>query len=121
VKKVVKVFSYETIQAKTVEETGASKVRIRWLITEDSGAPTFAMRLFEIEPSGYSPLHTHPWEHEVFILEGEGIVFDGKKSISFKRDDVVFTLPNEWHQFKNIGKDTLKFLCLIPNPKKSPA
>ncbi|MGE5637987.1 MAG: cupin domain-containing protein [Chloroflexota bacterium] len=111
------IFSYETVQAKTIEETGTSKVKIRWLITKELGAPTFAMRLFEVEPSGYSPLHTHPWEHEVFILEGEGVIFDGKKSMAFKQNDVVFTLPNEWHQFKNTGKKILKFLCLIPNPK----
>ncbi len=113
----MQVFSYETIQAKNVEETGALKVKVRWLITEESGAPTFAMRLFEVEPNGYSPLHTHPWEHEVFILEGEGAIFDGKKSMAFKQNDVVFTLPNEWHQFKNTGKKILKFLCLIPNRK----
>ncbi len=113
----MKVFSYETIQAKAVEETGASKVKIRWLITKELGAPNFAMRLFEVESNGYSPLHTHPWEHEVFILEGEGVVFNGKKSTPFKQNDVVFTRPNEWHQFKNTGTETLKFLCLIPNPK----
>lgn len=114
----MKVFNYETIKSTDVTETGASDVKVRWLITKDLGAPNFAMRLFEVAKGGYSPLHTHPWEHEVFVLEGEGVVFDGKKTTPFQPCDVVYVPPGEWHQFKNTGKQTLKFLCLIPNPKK---
>jgi quercetin dioxygenase-like cupin family protein len=113
----MKVFSYETVKAKEAEG-GASNVKVRWLITKDMGANHFAMRLFEVQPGGYSPLHTHPWEHEVFILEGEGVVFDGEKTTPFKPNDVVFVLPDERHQFKNTGDRVLKFLCLIPHPKE---
>ena len=112
----MKIFNYETVKAKDAEG-GASKVKIRWLITKDMGAKNFAMRLFDMEPGGYSPLHTHPWEHEVFILEGEGVVFDGEKATPFKADDVVFIPSEERHQFKNTGGKQLKFLCLIPNEK----
>jgi mannose-6-phosphate isomerase-like protein (cupin superfamily) len=28
---------------------------------------------------------------------------------------VLFVKPMEWHQFLNTGKETLKFLCLIPS------
>jgi quercetin dioxygenase-like cupin family protein len=109
----MKLFCYGTVKAKDAEE-GASKVKIRWLITKEMGAENFAMRLFEMEPGGYSPLHAHPWEHEVFILDGEGFVFDGEKASAFKAGDVVFVSPNEQHQFKNNGKNLLRFLCLIP-------
>ncbi len=114
----MKVFNYQTIEATDVTETGASDVKVRWLISKDLGAPNFAMRLFEVAKGGCSPLHTHPWEHEVFVLEGEGIVCNGKKTTPFQPNDVVYVPPCEWHQFKNTGKQTLKFLCLIPNPKK---
>ena len=109
----MKIFNYETVKAKDAEG-GASKLRIRWLVTKEIGAKNFAMRLFEMAPDGYSPLHTHPWEHEVFILEGGGVVFDGEKATPFKAGDVVFIPPDEQHQFKNVGKKTLKFICLIP-------
>ncbi len=112
------MFNYETIEATDVTETGALDVKVRWLISKDLGAPNFAMRLFEVAKGGFSPLHTHPWEHEVFVLEGEGVVFDGKKTTPFRPCDVVYVPPDEWHQFKNTGNKTLKFLCLIPNPKK---
>lgn len=106
-------FHYLDIKAKEFGE-GASKLRGRWLITRDTGAENFAMRLFEMEPEGYSPFHSHPWEHEVFILEGEGLVVGGEQQQRFKEGYVIFIPPNEKHQFKNTGKKTVKFLCLIP-------
>jgi quercetin dioxygenase-like cupin family protein len=109
----MKVFTFSDVEAKEADE-GASKLKVRWLITKEMGAPNFAMRLFEMEPNGNSPLHTHPWEHEVFILEGEGIVVakDGEKKI--KAGSVIFVAPNELHQIKNNSKKILKFLCLVP-------
>jgi quercetin dioxygenase-like cupin family protein len=109
----MKVFDYKQVEAKKADE-GASGLKVRWLITEEMGAPNFVMRLFEMEPSGKSPLHTHAWEHEVFILNGEGVVIDGEKERRLKAGDVVFIRPNEKHQFKNNGSATLKFLCLVP-------
>ncbi len=111
------VFHYDEVEAE-VAEGGAYKTKLRWLITKEIGAENFAMRFFEIEPKGYSPLHTHPWEHEVFILEGEGDVFDGKKSLHFRSGDAVFVPSNEVHQFRNTENETLKFLCLIPYKKE---
>ena len=116
----VKVFNYETVEAEDVADSGASNVKVRWLITKDMGAPNFAMRLFEVAAGGCSPLHTHPWEHEVFILEGEGVISDGKKATPLKPNYVVYVAPDEWHQFKNTSKQTLKFLCLIPHPRQKP-
>ena len=109
-----KVFRYDTVKNEEVTTEGASKTRIRWLITKEMGAPNFAMRVFEVEPNGFTPLHTHAWEHEIFILDGEGQLFDGEKATSFKAQDVIYVPPNERHQFKNKGKATLRFICLVP-------
>jgi len=110
----MEVFDYKKIKTETADE-GASGLKVRWLITKEMGAPNFAMRLFEMEPRGRSPLHTHAWEHEVFILEGEGTVVDGEKERRIKAGDVVFVKPNEKHQFRNNSSATLKFLCLVPH------
>jgi quercetin dioxygenase-like cupin family protein len=75
------------------------------------------MRMFEIEPKGYTPLHLHEWEHEVFILEGEGSIICGDNARLFRPGDVIFISPNEKHQFRNTGKQLVKLLCLIPNKK----
>jgi len=114
----MKVFSYRDVKAEDAD-SGAEKVRVRWLITKEMGAPNFAMRLFEVGKGGCSPLHSHAWEHEVFILEGEGCVMSDKGPQKFREGDVVFVLPNEKHQFRNEGNGTLKFLCLVPIQRKS--
>ncbi|MCS7115708.1 MAG: cupin domain-containing protein [Nitrososphaerota archaeon] len=113
----MKIMHYSEVKAESVEE-GASKLKVRWLITKDVGAENFAMRLFELEPGGYSPLHSHPWEHEVFILEGEGVVLGDYGQREFKPGDAIFIPPNEKHQFRNNGGKTLKFLCMVPTKTK---
>jgi quercetin dioxygenase-like cupin family protein len=109
----MEVFHYRDVEAKDAGE-GTSRLSVRWLITKESGAENFAMRFFEMKPGGYSPFHSHSWEHEVFILKGEGIVVSGEGERKFRAGDVIFIPPNEKHQFKNNGEETVKFLCLIP-------
>lgn len=96
----------------------AEGVKVRWLIKEETGAPNFAMRQFTLTSGGYTPRHTHPWEHEVFIRAGSGMVLgkDGEEPV--KPGDVVYMPPDEEHQFRNTGEDDLVFLCLIPHQKK---
>jgi quercetin dioxygenase-like cupin family protein len=113
----MKVFPYTDVEPETAD-SGAEKLKVRWLITKEMGAPNFVMRLFEVGKGGFSPFHAHSWEHEVFILEGEGSVTSERGPKKFKQGDIVFVLPNEKHQFKNEGKGVLKFLCLVPIEKK---
>jgi quercetin dioxygenase-like cupin family protein len=113
----MKVFRYQSVEAEDADE-GASRLKVRWLITKEMGAPNFAMRLFEMKPRGHSPFHSHPLEHEVFILEGEGIIASAEGEKRLRAGDVVFILPNEKHQFKSNGTKSLKFLCLVPHTQK---
>ena len=106
--------NYKDVKLEIPTEEGVKDTKLRWLISKKDKAENFAMRLFEIKQGGNTPLHKHDWEHEVFILEGEGEARNKEKSISFKPWDFFFVKPNEWHQFVNTGKDTLKFLCLVP-------
>jgi quercetin dioxygenase-like cupin family protein len=94
---------------------GASRCKVRWLVSDQDGAPTFAMRQFELEPGGHTPKHFHPYEHEIYVLEGQGAVVDGDRQRPLKPGDVVFVRPNDVHQFKNTGDRLLKMICLIPN------
>lgn len=112
----MKIFHYENVKAKDAEGE-SSKVKIRWLINEEIGAKNFAMRMFEIESGGYTPFHIHDWEHEVFILDGEGLLIAEDEERLFREGDVIFISPNEKHQFRNTGKRLMKILCLIPYKK----
>ena len=114
----MKIYNYDSVEAKDAK-AGASKVKVRWLINKEMGAENFFMRLFEIDSGGYTPLHIHDWEHEVFVLEGEGVVVCECKEKLFRAGDAVFISPNEMHQFRNVGKKLVKLLCLIPNKKDS--
>ena len=105
------------VKLETMEEAGAEGIRVRWLIKKEDGAPNFAMRLFELQPKGHSPLHLHDWEHEVYILEGECIVTCEQKEKRATAGYVVFIRPNARHKFANAGKSTLKFICLVPHHK----
>ena len=113
----MKIFHYQNIKPKDAEE-GASRLTVRWLNTKEIGAENFAMRIFEMEAGGFSPFHVHPWEHEVFILEGEGLAISEKDQRKFRAGDVIFIPPNEKHQLKNNGKKLAKILCLIPYKQK---
>jgi len=100
-------------------ESGAEGVSIRWLITEAEGAERFAMRHFELAPGGYTPRHSHDWEHEVFVLEGEGLVYGADGTKRFKKGDFLFIAPGELHQFRNDGTAPVELLCMIPVGKGS--
>ncbi len=112
--KFVKHVHHTEVKLEEPAEQGVKDVKLRWLISKKDGAENFAMRLFEIKPGGYTPLHQHDWEHEVFILEGNGVIKNKINEEAFGEGDVLFVPSMEWHQFVNTGKETLKFLCLIP-------
>ena len=111
----MKVNSLEQVPSQAVQMEGAEGCKVRWLIGERDGAPTFAMRQFEVAPGGFTPRHSHDYEHEVFVLEGSGVVIEGDAPHALQAGDVVLVKPNEVHQFCNTGSSPLKFLCLIPN------
>ncbi|MEM2904783.1 MAG: cupin domain-containing protein [Candidatus Bathyarchaeia archaeon] len=112
----MRVFSHKDVPLQVAEE-GAQGVKVRWLITSETGAPNFYMRLFEVSPGGSTPFHSHPWEHEVFVLEGRGLAQGPISTHPIQEGDVIFTSPGEEHQFRNNGEQPLRFLCLIPSEK----
>ena len=75
----------------------------------------FVMRLFTVEEGGYSPLHSHPWEHEVYIVSGNATVVTQEGEQPAQACSYVFVPANAVHQFKNSGKGNLEFICVIPN------
>ena len=72
------------------------------------------MRHCEIGRGGYSPHHSHAWEHEIFVREGDGLVLGDKEVKSVNTGDFVSISVNETHQIKNNSKKLLRILCIIP-------
>jgi len=86
----------------------------RVLVGPDENAPTFSMRKFTLGKDGCSPYHTHPWEHEVYVLSGQGEVRFSGGSQAVRPGDFAFVPPNDEHQFVNSGADPFEFLCVVP-------
>lgn len=108
----MKVQNY--LETEAIED--APGVLRRVVIDADDGAPRFTMRLFELGAGRSTPFHSHWWEHEVFVLSGEGIVKGKEKEEAIGEGSVVFVSPNEEHCFVNTGNDILRFVCVIPLP-----
>lgn len=109
---------YSEAPAERIEAEGAQGLTVRWLISEREGAPNFFMRLFEVEPGGHSPRHSHNYEHEIFILEGEGLVLLEGEEQAIGPGHALYIPPNAEHQLRSTGKEPLRFLCLIPASAK---
>lgn len=107
------------LQWKDVDMDDVKDTKIKVVVGEKEGAPNFIMRVFKVEPNGHTPLHSHDWEHENYILEGEGVLRNSKgEEIPIKKGDVVFVPPLEEHQYFNNSDKPLKFICLIPKTRK---
>jgi len=81
----MKIVSYQDVTPVLYGE----KIEKRVLIGPKQGAPTFVMRVFDLPPGTSSPYHTHDWEHEVFILSGEGVVVNAEGKTPVKPYDAI--------------------------------
>jgi len=84
------------------------------MLTVKDGTPNFAMRLFELKPGGYTPEHSHDWEHEVYVISGSGSVLKGGNFVEIEKDNFIYVEPMELHQFR-AGDNGLRMICVVPN------
>ena len=93
-----------------IEDEEVSKgVVMKWVISEKDGAENFFMRIIDAGPGTEGPpLHSHDYEHEMYILEGRGVVVGEEGEKQFKGGDVIFIPPNEKHQIKH--PDGIRFI-----------
>ena len=107
--------NYHEREEQPVDMAGAEKMTVRWLVGKNTGAKTYAMRMFRVAPGGIIPRHTHDEEHQIFILEGEAKILGATEDSIAKKDDTVFIPSNEPHGFDNReGKTDFRFICVIP-------
>lgn len=105
------------VPANPVTLPGAEKLTMRLMVGREHGAPTFAMRIFDVAPGGHTPHHAHNYEHQVMILEGTGHAVggpDGATQHPVQAGDVLFIPANETHQFRNTSSTPMRFMCLVP-------
>lgn len=110
----LKIVEARSIPAEKVTTAGAERVTIRWLISQEDGAVNFHLRLFTVSRGGKTPLHTHAWEHEVYVLAGRGTLMYEGTEYTFSTGDAIFVPSAKEHSFKNTGDVDLEFLCIVP-------
>jgi quercetin dioxygenase-like cupin family protein len=111
----MKIKDSNTVDAENVTMYNSTGTSIQWLWGKDDGVPNFALRRFVIQPGGKIGIHDHKEEHEIFVLTGEGSVFnDSGLKQNIKANDTIYVPPNEAHGYENTGNNELIFLCIIP-------
>jgi quercetin dioxygenase-like cupin family protein len=112
-----KAINYTDVPAQKFGDE-APGVTIRWVIDEkNDGAPNYALRVIEVQPGGHTPKHTHPYEHENYVVEGQGRVLLGDEWHAVSVGSVVFVPANMLHTYENTGDVPFRFLCGIPTSR----
>ena len=111
----MKIMNYKNQEPVLIDSDAAKGVSGRVVIGKNDGAENFCMRIFELSEGGFSPRHSHEWEHEIFIHAGEGVVYNDGEWSDISKGSILFVPGNEEHQIKNTGKEKLVFVCLIPS------
>ena len=110
------VVKADSVKREALAKNGAEKVQVRYLIDERHGSERFALRMYIVEKGGHTPLDEHEYEHQVYILSGEGLL-KGQVSRNLQAGDAVFIPSNTVHQFFNENAEPFVFLCVKGNPK----
>ncbi len=92
----------------------AKNSSMKVLVSELEGWQDHVMRLVEVEVGGFTPKHAHPWPHINFMVSGTGELMIEGKATQVEKGSYAFVPSNTLHQFKNTGKDTFKFICIVP-------
>lgn len=107
-------YTWEGVKSTPLEVEGIEGAVKNILIGDNENAPHFIMRFFSLAPGGHSRLERHPHEHEVIVLQGEGVVQLGEEKHDVKPFDTVFVEGNSLHQFSNPNDEPFGFICVIP-------
>jgi len=103
------------VRWERVSDPNARSVKVKWVFGPRDNVPNFYFRIFELAPGGRTPFHSHPYEHVVFVLEGEVVLKTRKGEISLTPRETAYIPPNEHHGFKNVKREIpARFICIIP-------
>ena len=103
------------IPGVAIEKDGFLNMTARYAITKDDGAPRYALRIMEFGPYGHTSLHAHGEEHEFYFLDDHAeLLIENGQPVRLRQGDCVYVAPNEAHQLRNVGAETMRVVCTIP-------
>jgi quercetin dioxygenase-like cupin family protein len=110
----MKVASITDVPLQPVQMEGTRGVQMRVVLGEADGAPSFTMRLFELEAGGFTPQHSHPHEHQIIVQSGSGTLWTCEGEHPLEPGIVALVGPDEEHQFR-AGAEGMAFFCIVPH------
>lgn len=105
---------------------GPSRILQSKFETVTPAAPfDFVVQVFEWEPGGWNPVHTHPSGSQYMVLEGELTnirIVDGQKTepVTYRAGDTIVEAAWDIHEFGNLGAVRTRFLSPRLQPKHAP-
>jgi len=95
--------------------TGYDKITKQIVIGPADGSAEIVLRFFQVAPGGSSPHHHHAFPHLVKVEAVKGIVIDPEgKEKPLEAGDYVYIHDDQPHCFKNTGKESFDFICVVP-------
>lgn len=101
------------VREEPLQIAGAKGVTIRWLTSEKDGAVIFYTRHVTIKEGGTIPLHSHPQEHQQFVLKGQGVISTENRKVELRPGSFVYIPGNEKHGMENTGDGDLEIICCV--------
>ena len=86
----------------------------RSILGAEQGAPNYAMLYRALEPGESSPMHSHTWEHQAFILEGSCTLSCDSKDYQVSDGDAVLVPPNAEHEWRSDNGNQASWLVFNP-------
>lgn len=84
------------------------------LVGGAEGWDSHVMRVVTLGDMGFSPLHSHPWPHINYIVEGKGVIEIDGEVFHVEKGSYAFVDGNKRHQFRNESDKPFVFICIVP-------
>ena len=103
------------VDTETVDMAGVQGAVKQLVLGDADGVPAYSVRVFTLEPGGFTPRHEHASEHLNYIISGRGQLVDPDgEPRELAAGDFAYVQPHELHQFRNAGDEPFVFICAVP-------
>ena len=113
------IVKHDEVRFEDVTMEGVSGVVKADVIGQAQGWESHRLRVFKLEPQGYTPRHKHPWEHVNYVISGRGRLHLAGEDGDIVAGDFICVPPDTEHQFQNPYDEPLQFICIVPNAATS--
>ncbi|MDD3731780.1 MAG: cupin domain-containing protein [candidate division Zixibacteria bacterium] len=108
------VYKYRDMQSVEVKMDGVKSASKAVVIGKREGWADYVLRVFRLEPGGYTPRHRHAWEHINHVIRGRGKLRLGDQIFELGEKDFALVPANTEHQFENPFDTPFEFICIVP-------